>query len=95
MKTLLLTLDSILKAVLPLAFTHFRPHCSNLTIIGVKIEKYLSTCPMRCCCLYLTTPCALREVRTHTDLPPFISLGVANSQSKSFMNKVAKNTYTS
>ena len=39
MKTLLLTLDSIHKAVLPLAFTHFRPHCSFLTIIGVKNRK--------------------------------------------------------
>ena len=89
-KTLLLTLDSILKAVLTLAFTHFWPHCSYLTIISVRIEKYLSTCSVRCCCWYQTTPCALRGARTHTGLPLFISLGVANSQSKSFTNKVAK-----
>ncbi len=84
MKTLLLTLDSILKAVLPLAFTYVRPHCSFLTIIGVKIETYLSTCPVRSCYLYLTTPYALRGARTHTGLRLFISPGVANSQSKKF-----------
>ncbi len=83
-KTLLLTLDSILKAVLTLAFTHFWPHCSYLTIISVRIEKYLSTCSVRCCCWYQTTPCALRGARTHTGLPLFISPGVANSQSKQF-----------